>query len=213
MIQLLFMRHGETVFNVENRWQGWDDSPLTTKGMDQARLLAKKLQTKPTGLLYSSPLGRAYCTAEIILRELPKHDHCKKILTDERLKERHVGILSGITYDEMQKSYPEQIDMRKNDPLAWTPPSGETSFEMIARVTSFMHDVETGKLATSLWVVSHGGVCAQIFCYMQGWDPIHSWSLKIPNTSLTHAIWQESKWHIVESDITLREETSISPPL
>src|SRR5205823_14454985 len=82
-VRILLARHGETLFNVEGRWQGQSDSPLTERGLAQARELGRALSAEPIAAVYSSDLGRAMHTAaevaavhgltvspEVLLREL-----------------------------------------------------------------------------------------------------------------------------------------------
>src|SRR5258707_5632494 len=63
-VRILVARHGETLFNVEGRWQGQSDSPLTERGLAQARELGRALSTEPIIAVYSSDLGRAMQTAD-----------------------------------------------------------------------------------------------------------------------------------------------------
>ncbi len=78
MTKLYITRHGETLWNTEGRMQGWNDSPLTDLGIKQAEWLRERIKDLKIDVIYSSPSGRAYNTAEIIKgnRELQviKHD-------------------------------------------------------------------------------------------------------------------------------------------
>jgi len=89
-VRALFVRHGETESNVEHRYMGQSDSPLTPMGIAQARAVAKRLAKYQVDAIYSSDLGRAAMTSMIISRacHLP-------ILCDKRLRERHAGLLQG----------------------------------------------------------------------------------------------------------------------
>lgn len=89
-VRLLFVRHGETESNVEHRYMGQDDSPLTPMGIAQAEAVAKRLAKKPVDAIYSSDLGRAAKTSEIISRGCGL-----QVTQDRRLRERHAGLLQG----------------------------------------------------------------------------------------------------------------------
>src|SRR5438477_4218649 len=85
--QIIIVRHGETTWNLEGRHQGHLDSPLTKRGVAQAEALAARLGNEEFAALYSSDLGRALATAEII------GTRCgKSVVIDARLRERNLGI-------------------------------------------------------------------------------------------------------------------------
>ena len=89
-VRLLFVRHGETESNVEHRYMGQSDSPLTPTGVAQAEAVAKRLAQHRLDAIYSSDLGRAASTSKIISQAcgLP-------VIHDTRLRERHAGLLQG----------------------------------------------------------------------------------------------------------------------
>ena len=66
MTTLFVARHGETLDNAAQRWQGWRDSPLSARGIAQAQALARRLASEPLAAIYSSDLGRALQTAHIV---------------------------------------------------------------------------------------------------------------------------------------------------
>jgi len=84
--QLHLVRHGETVWNQEHRMQGHQDSPLSQKGVLQARQLAEHLQHINVAAIYSSSSGRAVSTAEIL-----KRDRSCPLITHDAFKEIHLG--------------------------------------------------------------------------------------------------------------------------
>lgn len=95
--RLIVVRHGETRANVEGRWQGHRDWPLTEVGVAQAEAVAQRLEGCGFSSLYSSDLGRALHTARIIAN---RSGHA--IVADERLRERHLGVFQGLTRAEME---------------------------------------------------------------------------------------------------------------
>ena len=102
-----FFRHGQTDYNIEKRSQGWLDIPLNNKGIAQAHELAQKLSTIKFDCIYSSPLSRALKTAEIV-----RGNRNIKIITDDGLKERNMGIIGGnlITLTDAPASTPIHIN-------------------------------------------------------------------------------------------------------
>ena len=102
-MEIYFVRHGQTVWNVEKRFQGLSDSPLTELGITQARLLGKKLKDIKFDKFYSTSLKRANDTLKYILEELGEQDIPVK--KSWRLNERHYGALQGLNKDETKEKY------------------------------------------------------------------------------------------------------------
>lgn len=92
-----FLRHGQTAWNVEGRFQGHTDIPLNALGLAQAREAAKILAQCPVDLIIASPLIRARKTAEIVAEQLNK-----PLLVDDELKERHFGRFEGLVVSEVK---------------------------------------------------------------------------------------------------------------
>lgn len=205
-VDLWVVRHGQTVFNLENRWQGWADSPLTAEGERQALEAARRLSGVDFQHLIVSPLGRAQQTMDLMVQEL-KLEHLP-LEKDERIKERGVGVLSGVLTKDMASLFPAEMKMRLEDPLNWHPEDGESSWAFIHRVREFAHSCAQRKdLHGPVLVVTHGGVCAQMHAQMLGEDPIYSWELKIPNASISHYQYDSGHWSCKDSDISLRDSS------
>lgn len=100
--RIYIVRHGETIYNVENRVQGWSDSSLTDKGIGQASEIGLKLSKIPFGMVYTSELGRHQETARLIMRK----NVCGSIAKgkiDNRLKEINYGSLEEQKNEEVLK--------------------------------------------------------------------------------------------------------------
>src|SRR5919204_6587487 len=100
-VRILLARHGETVSNVEGRWQGQADSPLTERGLAQARELGRALGSDSLAAVYSSDLGRALDTAREVAAP-----HGLEVTPDPRLRELHVGTWSGRLGSEIRAEFP-----------------------------------------------------------------------------------------------------------
>src|SRR6266516_4712814 len=105
----IILRHGETVWNREDRYQGHLDSTLTALGLEQTRALAERLSGCQCRALYSSDLGRARHTAEIIAN---KTGH--RLLLDTRLRERHLGMFQGLVQSEIEEKFPDEYRLFKS---------------------------------------------------------------------------------------------------
>src|SRR5205823_1577409 len=110
-VRILLARHGETIFNVEGRWQGQSDSSLTDRGLAQSRQLARALADEPITAVYSSDLGRAVQTAAEIAR-LHKLD----VTTDARLREIHTGDWTAKSHAELTAEFPGGPETWARDP-------------------------------------------------------------------------------------------------
>ena len=107
-MKLILLRHGESQWNLENRFTGWKDVPLTQSGIIEAQYAAEKLIEMEIDFnsIYTSFLSRAIHTAEIVAKSL-KFDH-NEIIKDWRLNERHYGDLQGLNKSETASKYGEK---------------------------------------------------------------------------------------------------------
>jgi probable phosphoglycerate mutase len=114
-------RHGQTEWNVEGRKQGRLDSPLTPQGLAQVRRNAGLLSEEAVDGIYTSPIGRAYTTAEVFAAalRLPLH-----VLDD--LSEVDHGEWSGLTTQEVEEGWPGQQSVRQRDKYGYRFPGGES---------------------------------------------------------------------------------------
>ncbi len=152
------VRHGETEWNSRGRQQGHLDSPLTENGIRQVQQLALGLAKKKIAVLFSSDLGRALQTAEIIASRLSLI-----IRTDARLRERHLGILQGLTRIEFEAQYPVEaarFDSRDPD---YVLPGGESLRECFDRSVACAEEIARDHAGQSVLIVAHGGVLRSYF--------------------------------------------------
>ena len=150
---LVAVRHGETTWNLENRIQGHKDSPLTPTGRMQAQAMARRLSTMGLQALYSSDLGRARETAEIIG---PACGLSPK--TDPRFRERNLGIFEALTYAETQKRFPEEFARFKTWDATYQVPEGESSLQFKERIANGLDDLHQRHPGERIGLVTHGGV-------------------------------------------------------
>ena len=153
---LILVRHGESEWNRAGRIQGQVNSPLTDLGISQARAISDYL----SGIflnqeleIYSSPLKRAIQTAEIIAKGI---DHLSsEVIIEERLNDFNLGEISGtFGWDKVAEIFPEQAQLRLQDPMRFHPSGGESGAEFEARLRSLMEEL-MGDDKTKLFV-SHG---------------------------------------------------------
>lgn len=156
--QVIVVRHGETFWNLEGRRQGHLDSPLTPKGIDQAEALARRLIHENFNALYSSDLGRAYQTAEIIANATGHG-----IVVDSRLRERNLGVFQGLKSDEIQESYPEEYRLHRTRGPDYVIPEGESARQMVERNMRCLEEIAQKHPGQRIAAVTHGGVLSGLF--------------------------------------------------
>ena len=150
MTELLLVRHGETDWNVERRFQGHADEPLNALGREQARALAEELAAEEPSAIYTSDLARARETAEIVGArvELP-------VVALADLREIDVGEWQGLTWPEIEERFPEGIRRWHELGYGWF--AGETYKDLEERVLRALRAIAGDHPAGRVVVVGHGG--------------------------------------------------------
>lgn len=179
-VTLIIIRHGETVWNHEMRFQGHGDSPLTDLGRAQAHAVGQRLQRMPIDKLISSDLGRARETADIIAGYT---DHA--IQWDARLRERHYGVLEGLNAKEIHSEYPEVYRQLITEDPDFEVPGGESHRQHYAKNRDVIEEWHQKAPGTTAAFVAHGGVLENIFRYVTGLDLDRPRSVLPANASLS----------------------------
>ena len=168
MTTLVLIRHGQSLWNAENKFTGWTDIGLSEKGIEEAEEAGKKLENVPFDVVHTSALIRAQKTAEIIIKNNKKS---KKIpvYKDKRLNERHYGSLQGLNKKETAEKYgAEQVHIWRRS-FDVPPPDGE-SLKMNAERTipyfkeNIIQDLKKGK---NVLVSAHGNSLRSIVMYIE----------------------------------------------
>ncbi len=150
--RLFILRHGQTVWNVEQRIQGHRDSPLTEHGRQQVEQLGRRLGSESFAALYCSDLRRAIES----LRPLADAVGMKPVL-DVRLRERNLGVLEGLTANEGKETQPEAWQgFKANDP-DYRIPDGESSRMLHQRVREVVHELAARHPGQQVALMGHGG--------------------------------------------------------
>jgi broad specificity phosphatase PhoE len=152
--RILVIRHGQSTWNVERRWQGWLDAPLTAEGEAQAARRARALARDGISprAVYSSDLGRARRTAEIVAAHLEA-----PLVTDDGFRERHGGEWQGRTAHEIDECWPGERAAWRGGELP-APPGGETDDTLLARFEAALGRALAHVGDNVLVVVTHHGV-------------------------------------------------------
>jgi probable phosphoglycerate mutase len=184
MTELWLVRHGETFWNAEGRFQGQLDVPLSPKGMGQAVRVAERLGS--SGLrfdgLFSSDLERARETARPIAQALKL-----ELSLDERIREIDAGQLQGLLRPEIEERFPQFFKQTKLDPWNAKRPAGESMADVAMRACGFLYGLPEGRFV----VVTHGGVVRAALRELLGLEG-HAWrNFQIQNTSITRLVMPE----------------------
>ena len=156
-MNLYFVRHGQTDWNMQNRLQGSSDIPLNSTGIEQAHIVADKLSSVNFDLIISSPLNRAVTTANIINqnRNIP-------FITEKSLSERNFGCLEGIYGNEYDKKpfwdYYKNYQYKDVEPI-------QTFFN---RVHTYLDNIIQTYSEKTILIVAHNGVNIATNCYFNG---------------------------------------------
>jgi len=179
MLHLMLVRHGETEWNVQRRYQGQSDVPLSELGRRQAKRIAERLAGQKIDAIYSSDLERAWETARVIAEE-----HGLDIFPEPRLRELKFGILEGLTFDEAQERFPEMINAWLED-FTNTPKDGEAIDLFNARIIALLDDLKKVHDEQTLLLVGHGGSLSEILRVVLGLSREKRWYLEMQNASLS----------------------------
>jgi broad specificity phosphatase PhoE len=163
MTTVYLARHGESDWNVERRWQGHADRPLTERGREQAELLAGRLADVKLDAVYASDLRRAWETAEAVAAT-----RGLEVVRLPELREVDVGSWSGCTRDECAERFPEAFARWQQGGSGWD--DGESYEEMGERIVEAIRTIAAEHPDGAVLVVSHGGPIRAVHAHALGVD-------------------------------------------
>ncbi|MEK9773480.1 MAG: histidine phosphatase family protein [Opitutae bacterium] len=156
--EILLIRHGETEWNLSGRWQGHADSALSPRGISQAKALSKRMKNEEADHFYVSDLERAQHTAKLIgdpygwaFTHMPE------------LRERDIGVLEGLTTEEMLVKHPAVYKSFCDGGPNYKPPNGESFSQFSDRCFSAIETLANSHPGKKIVAVTHGGVLGAIF--------------------------------------------------
>ena len=191
MLRIYLARHGQNADNAEGILNGHRDRPLTRIGITQARLLSEMIKERGLAFdaVYSSPLSRAYETAEIITDALQTAKPTKL----QGLIERDFGVMTGKPVADIEKLHPAE-DIIKSDPITYflSPKDGESFPQVLERARALLDWLDERHSEGSVLLVGHGDIGKMLYAAYYDLD------------------WKEilTMFHFGNSDILLLSETS-----
>jgi broad specificity phosphatase PhoE len=161
--RLLILRHGETDYNGQGRYQGSTDTELNEQGLIQARQAAADLAQAPIDRIVSSPLKRALATARIIAESVGT-----EVETIAEFAERKLGAFEGLTKEEIDQRYPEGMGWIAMRQIYAAPPDGESLLDFSIRITKGLEMLKGRDGPQNILLVCHGYVARSIHGIMRG---------------------------------------------
>ena len=173
-MRFIFVRHGKTHFNEINLTQGWCDSPLSKVGIKQVENISKQLEQYQIDKAYTSPLGRAVQTANIILSKKEVEP-----IYEERFKEVNFGILEGISTELVRKLNIESPDWLEDLDMDYRPYEGEDIHDVILKHHKALQEIiEDCNEKDTVLIVGHG---CSLYGFIKSLLPQQSF--KFPNNA------------------------------
>lgn len=179
------IRHGETALNAKGCYYGRTDAVLSEKGISQARYLKEILKEVSFDYIVASPLVRAYNTAQSVMEEREQ-----KIFGDRRLMEQDFGIFEGMTYKEIQSTYPKELDAWNEEFSTYRIPEGESFADVRSRAEDFLRDIPSGRESKGekMLIVAHKGTLGHLLAAM----------LKLPLDGYWNFVFEQGCYSVVD---------------
>ncbi len=161
--RLFLVRHGQSDGNAEGRFGGHSPTPLSALGEQQAELTARALAKQKIHAIYSSDLYRAIQTAEPLAKilDLP-------IIATAAFRERKVGVLEGLTFDESKAAHPKDYYALVNRNIHHVITGGESYRQLLKRAAPELHEVLRAHHGENIVIFSHTGAICFLTLYLIG---------------------------------------------
>jgi 2,3-bisphosphoglycerate-dependent phosphoglycerate mutase len=204
---IILVRHGQTKWNTELRFQGHSDSPLSELGEHQARVLGERLAGLGVAVLYSSDLGRALRTAQLIA-EATGHE----VIVEPRLRERNFGIFEGLTIEEIETRHPQALALWRTRDPHYAIPGGENTSEIYERTVACLNELADRHAGQTVAAVSHGLALDAFYRHVAGIPLTEPRTLKLLNASLNMFYRNGRHWRLgALSDVAHLAPSAVTP--
>lgn len=180
MTKVIFVRHGQTKWNLAGKYQGQSDIELTDLGRHQAELLAKNFPSEKLDAIYSSDLSRAMETANIVGKRFGLVTN-----PEPAFREIHFGVWEGMTYEEISRHWPDAIQLFFKHPDELDIPKGESFQDVQARATHRLAEIVANNPSSVIAVFAHGAVLRTILAAALHIPIKYIWSMRQDNTAVS----------------------------
>lgn len=180
MIKLILVRHGRTNCNESGVLSGLTDSILSEKGKEQSIKLVQYLKNENINRIYTTPFSRTRETVK-------KLAEIKNIKIEEKsqFNEINFGDFEGLSFKEIEKKYPEEIEKMMNEGFEYKYPNGESLIDTFNRVKNEVNRIVNDDKNLTVLICSHGGTIRNIISYLLCGNYKYHWNFRIDNCSIT----------------------------
>ena len=189
--RIILVRHGQTAWNNAARFQGHLDSPLTPEGLEQARALGRRLEGEAIAAIYSSDLGRARQTAELIAEFTGN-----AVAQDGRLRERGLGVFQGLSRAEARERYPADAERYFSRDPDFVVPEGESARGHFEKAFACLNELAPRHAGETIVVVTHGGLVSSLFRHVCGIDFGAERRYSLKNAAYNLFLWRAGRWTV-----------------
>ena len=192
MTKIVFIRHGQTEWNITGKYQGQTNVPLSAEGLGQARRLAENFPLEQLDAVHASDLDRAMVTARCVAERFGLEVH-----PESSFRELNFGKWEGLTYEEIVSRWPDAMENFLRHPDLLSIPGGESFDILQARAMERVSELIRRYEGKTIAVVAHGGVLRTILCHALHMPLSYLWSIRQFNTALS-IVSYEKGWSTVE---------------
>ena len=186
--EIIFIRHGETEWNSQQRMQGHSNSDLSSVGQAQIQALGQWMKNVPFDHIYSSDSLRAKQTAEAIT-QFSGHE----LKIDLRLREKNLGVFEGLTSEEARERHPEVFRLFKTAGSKYVIDEGESTQQLQDRALEIVDEIRIKHPEERVLLVTHGGFIRVVMKHSLGLSLETPTRFLIRNTGVFRLVW-EDKW-------------------
>lgn len=204
---LIAIRHGETEWNSQGRFQGHLNSALNEEGLAQAVALGERLAGEHFDLLLSSDLGRALQTASAIAM---RTGH--EVLVEPRLRERRMGIFQGLTPAEVKARYPDEYARFRTGDPDYVIPEGESMRQLFERSVACFTELAARHAGLTLATVTHGGVLAMLYRHARAMPLEAPRDFPLHNTGVNRFRHRQGAWELQSWGEIVHLERALDDP-
>lgn len=198
MVRIILIRHGETTWNVEGRYQGQVDTPLSPRGLAQGQAAAEALRAVPIDAAVASPLSRAQDTCRFAAGL-----HGLSVETDERLTEISHGAWEGRYAADIEAQYPEEFHLWHTHPERVQMPGGESLEDVRRRARAAFDDIAAQYEGNTVLVCAHDAVNKAVLCDLLGLGMDRFWQIKQDNACINVVECTDGVWRLVLLNSTI----------
>ncbi|SJZ37427.1 alpha-ribazole phosphatase [Selenihalanaerobacter shriftii] len=177
--EIILVRHGETLWNKESKFQGSTDTVLSPLGIEQAEKLADRFKEEELDVVYASNLQRAVKTAKAVAK------HHEIVVNEEpKLQEASFGEWEGLTFDQIKEKDGKKLDAWLKDPITVRTPDGEKFEDVQERAMEALDEIRDKHQGEKVLVAAHGGTIRALLVELLGMPLSNFWRIQQDNTAV-----------------------------